>query len=60
MEEIINIFIRSFCDARKKANDPHMGRDPQVENHCSRKKGFEIETCILGNVTETHKNWSRD
>jgi len=35
----MNIFIRSSCDPRKKANDPrkkandpHGVRDPQVEN----------------------------
>jgi len=32
----MNTFIESSRDPYKKANDPHGGRDPQVENHCSK------------------------
>ena len=34
VEEIMNIFIRSSRDPRKKANDHRGGRDLQVKNHC--------------------------
>jgi len=34
LEANMNIFIRSFRNPRKMANDRHGACDPQVENHC--------------------------
>jgi len=54
----MQIFIRSSRDPRIKANDPHCGRDTQVENHCVKRSAsssnFFIRSFYLMRFTNLH------